>query len=122
MKLRLFLIAPLAGLAASGSPASGRAPIHNPVFLNIGIGCQWQKKCMDRQQKAMKRALGFVRKKQPPSWRIHLCNRNASRNRARVDWIGFNNCIRNAALQQPPPPPPRRKATRRATVARGERG
>ena len=122
MKLRPVLVLVLFGSALPAAPAAARAPIHNPVLLNIGIGCQWQKKCMERQQKAMNRALKFVRKKQPPSWRIHLCNRNASRNRARVDWIGFDNCIRNATLRPPPPPPPRRKAARRAMAARGERG
>ena len=68
---------------------------------------------MRSQQKAMKRALGYVKKADPPTWRIHLCNRNASRKRGRVDWVGFDNCIRNAVLvpQRPAAKRPRRPLT-----------
>jgi hypothetical protein len=86
------------------SEARGGPPIADAVGLNIGLNCQWQRQCMAAQDKAMKRALSYVRKEQPPTWRVHLCNRNASRGRYRVDWVGFNNCIRNAALRPPPPP------------------
>jgi hypothetical protein len=65
---------------------------------------------MDRQDDARKSALKFVRKQNVPAWRIQLCNRNAGRRGDRVDWIGFDHCIRNAAL--PPPPPSRRHRTR----------
>jgi hypothetical protein len=50
----------------------------------------------------MKRALKYVRSERPPVWRIQLCNRNAKRGRNRVDWIGFNNCIRNESLRPTP--------------------
>ena len=53
-------------------------------------------------------ALKHVAKYPPASWRIQLCNRNASRGGTRVDWIGFNNCVRNASLQ-----PSSRKKRRR---------
>ena len=109
--LALKAVAPFAALfltlfAAPAPAARSSAPLFDPVALNIGLSCQWERRCMSAQQRAMKQALKLVRKQQPPEWRIHLCNRNASRNRARVDWVGFNNCVRNAALRPPPPPPP----------------
>ena len=67
---------------------------------------------MDRQDDARKRSLKFVQKKNPPSWRVELCNRNAGRHRQRVDWIGFEHCIRNEALSPAPPPAPRTRRTR----------
>jgi hypothetical protein len=76
---------------------------------------------MKTQSKAMKRALKFVSKSQPPPWRVQLCNRNAGRQRVRVDWVGFDNCIRNSTLQPLPAraikPPARaaRKKVRRLT-------
>jgi len=54
---------------------------------------------MDRQDDAMKRSLKYVRTKHPPTWRVQLCNRNAGRKGQRVDWIGFEHCIRNEALR-----------------------
>jgi len=78
------------------------APLHDAVTLNIGLNCQWQARCIDRQHKAMKRALSYVSKKRPAAWRIHQCNRNAARRRNRVDWVGFDNCIRNADLRSAP--------------------
>ncbi len=88
-------------------PASGHArpgvPLYDPVALNIGLSCQWQSRCISKQQRAMKRALKHVRAKGVPSWRIQLCNRNAARSRHRVDWIGFYNCVRNDDLRPPPP-------------------
>jgi hypothetical protein len=83
--------------------AAPRAILHDAVALNIGINCQWQSNCMSQQRVAMKRALTYVAKQRPPQWRIHLCNRNASRGGARVDWAGFNHCIRNASLKAQPP-------------------
>ena len=71
------------------------------VTLNIGINCQWRQRCIDQQQHAMRRALFYVRTQRPANWKIQLCNRNAARGRYRVDWIGFDNCIRNAALRIP---------------------
>jgi hypothetical protein len=49
----------------------------------------------------MKHALAYVMKERPPHWRVELCNRNASRGGYRVDWIGYDHCIRNAALREP---------------------
>ena len=95
------------------APARAAAPLYEPVSLNIGLACQWQQRCINQQERAMKQALKYVRKYKPPSWRIHMCNRNAARNRGRVDWIGFDHCIRNAALR-PPPAPVAKKRTRRA--------
>src|SRR5919199_1319691 len=91
-------------VVAGGSPARARPPIYDPVALNIGLVCQWQPRCMAQQKKSMKRSLKLVRKEQQPTWRIEMCNRNASRNRYRVDWIGFENCIRNTTLRPAPVP------------------
>jgi hypothetical protein len=88
-------------LLALSSPAAS-APLHDPVSLNIGLNCQWQKRCIDKQNHAMKRALSYVRKARPAAWRIQQCNRNAARRSGRVDWIGFDNCIRNTTLRVPP--------------------
>jgi hypothetical protein len=101
-----------AGLWAAAAQARGAPLIRNPVVLNIGFVCRWQDRCIRNQQRAMRRALKHVAKYPPATWRIQLCNRNASRGGTRVDWIGFNNCIRNQALRPPPPPPPRRKRRR----------
>ena len=79
------------------------APIYDPVTLNIGVNCQWQQKCQRRQVKAMRAASKFIAATHPPLWRIHLCNRNARRAAARVDWVGFNGCIRNSRLSAPAP-------------------
>ena len=98
---------------AAAAEARPRAPLHDPVALNIGLSCQWQQRCINEQKRAMKRALKYVRKYQPPNWRVHLCNRNAARKRFRVDWVGFDNCIRNAALR---PPPPRAAKRRPRTI------
>ncbi len=100
----------LAALAAASavaplSRAHAAAPIFDPVSLNIGLNCKWQARCMAQQRGAMKRAMAFVRKSRPAAWRIHLCNYNAARGRSRMDWVGFNNCIRNAALRPLPPRP-----------------
>ena len=111
------------GLFWPGERADTRPPLGDPVSLNIGINCQWQQACMKTQSKAMKRALNYVRKTQPPPWRVQLCNRNAGRQRVRVDWVGFDNCIRNATLRpipasaMKPPPSPRsvRKKAKRLT-------
>ena len=40
---------------------------------------------MSQQKGAMKRSLKLVRKYQPPTWRIEMCNRNAARSRYRVE-------------------------------------
>lgn len=100
----------LAAFAVPGAvSAAAVTPGHlgDPVMLNIGLLCQWQQSCITAQRSAMNKSLKYVAKYQPPQWRIHLCNRNASRIRSRVDWIGFDHCVRNEALRPPPPPPPK---------------
>jgi hypothetical protein len=99
--MRWTLAVLLLALGPGAMAAQARIPLYDSTGLNIGLNCQWQRKCMLDQQRAMKRALGYVRKQRPPQARIHLCNRNASRGRFRVDWIGFDNCIRNASLRVP---------------------
>jgi hypothetical protein len=97
---RILVAAALAALPLAASEAR-TAVLHDPVALNIGVNCQWQPRCMTQQRVAMKRALSFVAKSRPPQWRIQLCNRNASRGGNRVDWTGFDHCIRNPRLWQP---------------------
>ena len=87
-------------LLALAAPAA-TAPLNDALSLNIGLNCQWQPRCIRQQRSAMKRALNYVRKAQPAAWRIHQCNRNAARKRNRVDWVGFDNCIRNSSLRAP---------------------
>jgi hypothetical protein len=102
--------AALVALSSAAMAAQAAAPLYDTVGLNIGFNCRWQQSCIAEQQRAMKHSLVYVKKRQPPVWRLHLCNRNASRGRNRVDWVGFNNCIRNASLG-----PPRRSARKRRT-------
>ncbi len=90
--------AAMAAAALGSTPADARPPLYDPVLLNIGIVCRWDARCMDRQDDAMRRSLKYVRKKSPPAWRIQLCNRNAGRKGQRVDWVGFDRCIRNKRL------------------------
>ncbi len=103
--MKWTIVAVVMGLCSAAAAAQPRAPLHDPVTLNIGLNCQWQQRCIAQQRHAMKRSLKYVRKQRPAAWRIHLCNQNAARKRYRVDWIGFDNCIRNAALRPPPPRP-----------------
>ena len=95
----------VAALALIASQAEGHmlAPLYDPVTLNVGISCHWQRTCQRRQLEAMARARFYVASAKPPLWRIHLCNKNARRGTARVDWIGFDNCIRNPQLRQARP-------------------
>lgn len=90
-------------LAPAAAGARAPPPLYDPVLLNIGMVCHWDNRCIERQKGAMNRALKFVAKTHPPSWRVQQCNRNAARGRLRVDWVGYDNCIRNAALRQQPP-------------------
>ena len=99
-------VAALALLAAAPE-ARATAPLYDPVTLNIGINCQWQQACQRRHLKAMRSAHKFIAAKHPPLWKIHQCNRNARRGSSRIDWVGFNDCIRNADL--PPSPAPQRR-------------
>jgi hypothetical protein len=98
---RKFAVAALA-LMASQAQGHMLAPLYDPVTLNVGISCQWQRTCERRQLEAMTRARFYVATARPPVWRIQLCNRNARRGTARVDWIGFDNCIRNLNLRPGP--------------------
>ena len=84
----------------SATAAAGRRPLlSDPVALNIGINCQWQSRCMILHRAAMKRALSYVATHRPPRRQIQLCNRNARRGGNRVDWIGYEHCIRNPRLK-----------------------
>ena len=104
MKLKLAFAAVALSVAASSAAAEARVkpPLRNPALLNIGFVCRWHERCIHEQQNAMERALKYVRKTQPPAWKIQLCNRNAGRNGTRVDWVGYDNCVRNLALRPPP--------------------
>ena len=84
-----------------GVRAEARAILYDAVALNIGVNCQWQTGCMSQQRTAMKRALAYVSKERPPQWRVQLCNRNARRGPTRVDWVGYDHCIRNPAMKPP---------------------
>ena len=101
MKLKVtcaaFALWPAGAVAHINAP-----PIKNPAILNIGFVCRWQTSCIRKQKNAMEHSLKYVEKYDPPTWKIQLCNRNASRNSTRVDWIGFSNCVRNPALRPPP--------------------
>lgn len=104
MKLGIAIAAAAAGAAFAAAPAGAKLPpLRDPVFLNIGFVCRWETRCIERQQRAMKRSLAFVKKQRPPAWKVQLCNRNASRyrGRGRVDWVGYYNCIRNPKLLRP---------------------
>ena len=97
---------PLGGVAilwTAAGTASAEAkvpPLRDPVFLNIGFVCQWQDRCIDKQKRAMKKALAYTKKYDPPGWKIHLCNRRAVQRRSgRIDWISYYNCIRSPAVQ-----------------------
>lgn len=103
-------IAAALGTGSAEARTNARPPLYDPVFLNIGFVCRWESRCMDRQDDAMQRALKFVRKKKPPTWRVQLCNRNAGRKGQRVDWVGFDRCIRNEGLRPPPPTSRRRRS------------
>lgn len=93
----------LMALAFVASPGTGStvAPLYDPVVLNVGINCQWQQRCERRQLDALSNARRYITRAHPPVWRIHLCNRNAARSAIRMDWIGFNDCIRNRRLKPP---------------------
>jgi hypothetical protein len=100
--MKLAGVAAFSVLACIGFPAEAKVPpLYDPVFLNIGFVCQWQDDCIDRQKRAMKRALAYTKKYDPPDWKIHLCNRRAVQRRSgRIDWISYYNCIRNPDVQR----------------------
>lgn len=100
--LKLPLVGVAIVIAAAGTVAEAKTPpLRDPAFLNIGFVCQWKEKCIEAQRAAMNSALAYVRAVDPPNWKIQLCNRNASRARDRVDWIGYDRCIRNPKLKKP---------------------
>jgi hypothetical protein len=93
---------------ANAGHLSARPPLRDPLTLNIGVNCQWQKRCMAAQRRSMKHAIAYIRRYHPPQWRIALCNRNARRSVARIDWVGFDHCIANVALRPAGSRPTRR--------------
>jgi hypothetical protein len=93
----------------TGAGASTRPILYDAVALNIGVNCHWQSRCMAQQRTAMKNSLGYVSSAHPHHWRVQLCNRNANRGGYRVDWVGFDHCIRNVSLRRPAAPAPHRK-------------
>jgi len=101
MKLKLIWAA-LAFCSPAVADAQTRwepvPPLKNPALLNIGFICRWQSPCITKQRQAMRSSLKYVDTHKTPAWKIQLCNRNASRNGTRKDWVGFNRCIRNPAL------------------------
>jgi hypothetical protein len=99
--MKRFLAAAAFAAIPLSATAERRAVVHDPVVLNIGVTCQWQPRCIAQQRRAMNGALSFVARSSPPHWRVQLCNRNAGRGGDRVDWVGFDHCIRNADLRQP---------------------
>jgi hypothetical protein len=113
-------LATVVSAGAAGAWSNSPPPLYDPVFLNIGFVCHWDRRCMDRQDDARKAALKYVRKKNPPVWRVQLCNRNAGRRGERVDWVGFNHCIRNQGLV--PAPAPTRESRKLRTRIIPERG
>ena len=98
--MKWILAAGTLGLVSVSADAGTRPILYDPSALNIGINCQWQTRCMTRQRAAMKRALSYVEKKRPPQSLVHVCNRNANRGGYRVDWVGFEHCIRNQSLRR----------------------
>jgi len=121
MRVLRIRIAVAAALGAAFLPFSAAhaanqvgGMLADPVMLNIGLSCRWEKRCMSAQQSAMKKSLKYVSKYRPPEWRVHLCNKNAKKSRSRIDWGGFDHCVRNEALRPPPPPAQPHKKLRRA--------
>lgn len=94
-EMQLNLIFASLALTMAGDAPRNPALLMRPAVLNIGHLCRWDARCMRKQEQAMGRSVRYVRKYRPPAWKIQRCNRNASRGRSRVDWIGFGNCIRN---------------------------
>ena len=85
--------------AASQAAEARRVPAIHPVVRNINLLCKSQSACVQRQWRAMQNAFAFMRAKRLPVWKIEQCNLNAAKQRTRIDWIGFNNCIRNPKVR-----------------------
>ena len=86
------------GLFIGSNGAEARMQSH-PVMGNIASICCWQRACIARQEIAMRQALAFVGQRQTSVRKVELCNRNAARRNRGVDWVGFNNCIRNPKVK-----------------------
>ena len=100
--MKLPIVGVAIAIAAAGTAVEAKTPpLRDPAFLHIGFVCQWQERCIQNQRAAMNSALAYVRVVDPPDWKVQLCNRNASRGRDRVDWIGYERCIRNPKLKKP---------------------
>lgn len=99
--LKLPIVGVAILIAAASAAEAKLPPLRDPVFLNIGFVCQWQDECIEKQKRAMKKSIAYTKKYNPPSWKIHLCNRRAVQRRSgRIDWISYNNCIRNPEVQR----------------------
>ena len=108
-------------MSALAAAADARPPLNDPVTLNIGINCQWQQRCMQAQTRAMKRALKYLKQADPSPWQLQLCNHNAARQRLRIDWVGFDNCLRNTVLRPIPAKTPARASKAPARATRNKR-
>ena len=86
------------GLFIAPNGAEARMQSH-PVMGNIASICRWQRACIARQEIAMRQALFFVGQRQTSVRKVELCNRNAARRNRGVDWVGFNNCVRNPKVK-----------------------
>jgi hypothetical protein len=98
--MRWILALALLAFGSAAAAAGRHALLNDPVALNIGVNCQWQSRCMALQRAAMNAALSYVARHRPGRAQIQLCNRNARRGGNRVDWIGYEHCIRNPALKR----------------------
>ena len=98
--MKLPIVAVAVAVGAAGAPLEAKLPpLRDPVFLNIGFICQWQDDCIAKQQKAHKRSVAYVKKHNPATWQVQLCNRRASfRRTGRVDWISYYHCITNQKI------------------------
>jgi hypothetical protein len=88
--------------AAAAAQSGSMPPLKNPALLNVGFICHWQSSCITKQMRAMRSSLQYVNGHRVPTRQIELCNRNASRNGTRKDWVGFNRCVRNPTLMARP--------------------
>ena len=91
----------LAMMATVDAAAQRRPPPVHPVVRNINSLCKSQDSCVQRQWRGMQAAFAYMRAKRLPVWKIEQCNRNAAKQRSRIDWVGFNNCIRNPKVKAP---------------------
>lgn len=100
MRFAPFVMAFALAMIPAAPAGAKLPPLRDPVFLNIGFVCKWQTSCIEKQQRAMKRSLSYVKRWKPPTWKVEQCNRNAGRSRGsgRVDWIGFEHCIKNPKI------------------------